>query len=171
MNTYGLTISAQTLSISKYADRTGKDTEHQICLNMFIPWVLGNFKNVAEFQEGFEDYDIVGPNKYLSPTQKLHWSITDTTGKTVVLEYINGEKVWHDNMVGVMTNDPDFQFHQKNLNTYVNVNQYQPTVDAKMMVETDVGAVPQPLGVGWGLSGLPGDTSPPSRFVKTFYLT
>ncbi|CAE7262933.1 cbh, partial [Symbiodinium necroappetens] len=40
----------------------------------------------------------------------------------------------------------------------------------QVQTEDDVGAVPRPVGHGWNLYGIPGDSSSPSRFVRLFYL-
>jgi choloylglycine hydrolase len=55
------------------------------------------------------------------------------------------------------------------LNTDVNLNTGIPHQTEFMAVETAIGAVPRAVGHGWNLFGLPGDGSPPSRFVQLFY--
>ncbi|CAE7767484.1 unnamed protein product [Symbiodinium pilosum] len=40
----------------------------------------------------------------------------------------------------------------------------------QVKVDDDIGVVPRPVGHGWNLFGLPGDSSSPSRFVRLFYL-
>ena len=37
-------------------------------------------------------------------------------------------------------------------------------------VHTSSGPIPRTVGHGWNLAGIPGDYSPPSRFVRLFYL-
>ena len=66
----------------------------------------------------------------------------------------------HENPLGVMTNSPTFDWHVTNLRNYVNlsVNNVPP-------VELAGDKLPG-LGQGAGMLGLPGDFTPPSRFVR-----
>jgi choloylglycine hydrolase len=77
-----------------------------------------------------------------------------------VLEYIDGELKVHENPLGVMTNAPTFDWHITNLGNFINlsVNNVPP-------VELDGLKVPG-FGQGSGMLGLPGDFTPPSRFVR-----
>jgi choloylglycine hydrolase len=125
--------------------------------------VLGNFKTVAEVREAL--------SKIFVSTQKLpgmgdmvfpvHAAIHDATGKGIVVEFINGKMNIHDNAIGVFTNSPSYDWHLTNLRNYVNLTPLTPQpIIAK-------GITFAATGQGAGMVGLPGDTSPPSRFVKT----
>jgi len=103
-------------------------------------------------------------------TKGCHWGIADKEGRSVVVEYIGGEMHVHNNTVGVMTNDPPFQWHLLNLNTYVNLQNSWPSANSAIQMDSEVDVVPRTIGHGWNLAGLPGDSSPPSRFVRLFYL-
>ena len=70
----------------------------------------------------------------------------------------------YDNPVGVMTNNPPFDFHMTNLNQYLNLTADYPSNRFHESAEL------APFGVGLGALGLPGDFSPTSRFVKTVFL-
>jgi len=85
-----------------------------------------------------------------------------------VIEYLDGVLHVHNNSVGVLTNDPDFSWHLRNLNNYVGLDTNWPI--QPFHAQTDVGVVPRSVGHGFNLHGIPGDTSPPGRFVKLFYL-
>jgi len=68
-----------------------------------------------------------------------------------------------------MTNDPDYKFHVTNLNQYVNIN--NPTEYKNYQIDSEeYGAIPEVIGHGFNLKGLPYDISPASRFVRIFYL-
>lgn len=89
-----------------------------------------------------------------------HLIVTDPSGKSVVLEYVGGELKIHDNPYGVMTNSPTFDWHMTNLSNYVNMSK-------KNMEKIDLaGKEIKGLGQGSGMLGLPGDFTPPSRFVR-----
>ena len=59
-----------------------------------------------------------------------------------------------------MTNAPTYDWHMTNLSNYINLS-------AKDIDQVKVGGVTVPaFGAGTGLLGLPGDFTPPSRFVR-----
>lgn len=93
----------------------------------------------------------------------LHWIIADKNGKCMVVEKtVNGLKII-DNPVGVLSNSPDFQWHMTNLRNYMNLEPFQKEA-------AEWGSVPlTPFGQGAGTLGMPGDYTPPSRFVRTAY--
>ena len=78
----------------------------------------------------------------------------------MVLEYVGGELKVHDNPFGVMANSPTFEWHMTNLGNY-------GTPSKKNMEKIDfAGKEIKGLGQGSGMLGLPGDFTPPSRFVR-----
>ena len=105
-------------------------------------------------------------------TTTLHWAIHDESGRSVIVEYIQGKRMVHENGPRVMTNGPDIQWHWRNLNTRVHLSPSYPYQNDMLQVKTNdaVGTVLRPIGHGWNLFGLPGDTTSPSRFIRLFYL-
>ena len=89
-----------------------------------------------------------------------HYIVNDASGQCVVLEYVNGELKIHDNPLGVITNSPTFDWHVTNLRNYVNL-----TVNNVPPVEISGIKLPG-FGQGSGMLGLPGDFTPPSRFIR-----
>jgi choloylglycine hydrolase len=76
------------------------------------------------------------------------------------LEYVNGALKVHDNPLGVMSNSPTFDWHLTNLRNYVNLSVSNvPPVDIS-------GIKLNSFGQGSGMLGLPGDFTPPSRFLR-----
>jgi choloylglycine hydrolase len=86
--------------------------------------------------------------------------VHDATGKSIVIEYVGGKLHVHDDPLGVITNSPTFDWHMTNLRNYINFSMSNaPPVK--------LGSVTlQPLGQGTGMLGMPGDFTPPSRFVR-----
>jgi len=77
-----------------------------------------------------------------------------------VLEFENGQLHIYDDQLGVLTNAPNFPWHMTNLRQYVGMNNSDPTggvLDSLKLV---------PTGHGAGMFGVPGDITPPSRFVR-----
>jgi choloylglycine hydrolase len=92
--------------------------------------------------------------------QPFHWIVTDKGGKSLVIEPIAGKLVLYDNPLGVLTNSPSFDWHMTNLRNYIALSPRDvPPVkfDGKTFAS---------FGMGAGMLGLPGDFTPPSRFVR-----
>ncbi|WP_328395701.1 choloylglycine hydrolase family protein [Nocardia sp. NBC_00416] len=96
---------------------------------------------------------------------ELHYAVHDKAGRSMVVEYIAGELRTHDNPLGVLTNSPPFDWHLLNLGNFINLS--ATNVPDLELSGYDVKA----LGQGTGLLGLPGDFTPPSRFVRAVALS
>ncbi len=90
----------------------------------------------------------------------MHMMVTDRSGKVIVIEYLEGKLKITDNPVRVLTNAPSFDWHLTNLRNYVNLSEKPYT--SKRIGELTI----EPLGGGSGLLGMPGDITPPSRFIR-----
>jgi choloylglycine hydrolase len=86
--------------------------------------------------------------------------ITDPSGASIVVEFTGGQLKIHDNDLGVITNAPNYDWHLINLRNYINLSAVE--LPSKKIVDLDFTA----LGGGSGMIGLPGDFTPPSRFVR-----
>ena len=98
--------------------------------------------------------------KEFSTPLPLHHIVSDATGASIVMEYMDGQLSVTDNKVGAMTNSPGYDWHLLNLRNYANL-----TPQAARPREID-GVSLAPFGAGSGMLGLPGDFTPPSRFVR-----
>lgn len=130
------------------------------------PWELGTYllgacSNVDEAVEAANQVlvgEVVMEKMGIVPP--LHLIATDASGKSVVFEHVAGKLTIHPNPLGVMTNSPQFDWHMTNLSNYV-------TMTPKNFEGIDLaGNKITPLGQGSGMLGLPGDFTPPSRFVR-----
>ncbi|MFA5161732.1 MAG: choloylglycine hydrolase family protein [Elusimicrobiales bacterium] len=128
---------------------------------MLISWLLGSFANVAEAKAALANTTVFGlyvPQMKAVPP--LHFAVYDGSGAAIVIEAANGETRVYDNPIGVMTNAPDFPWMVSNLRNYTGLSPaLAPAADYS-------GVKLLPTGHGSGMSGLPGDITPPSRFVK-----
>ncbi len=90
----------------------------------------------------------------------VHFVVHDRSGKSAVIEPLNKSLKIYDNPLGVVTNSPTFDWHMTNLRNYVNLT-------ATNVPPINLGGVTlAQFGQGSGLRGLPGDFTPPSRFVR-----
>jgi len=94
----------------------------------------------------------------------LHFTFTDKSGASIVVEFVNGQRQIYDNAAGVLTNAPTYDWQVINLRNYLNVSTVG--VSSLQVGKTHVTA----LGQGGGLVGIPGDYTPPSRFVRSAFL-
>ncbi|PZC51665.1 hypothetical protein LH53_09710 [Mesotoga sp. TolDC] len=77
----------------------------------------------------------------------------------MVVEFIDGEMKIYDNPNAVLTNAPELPWHLENLRNYVNLSAY--------MKEAEINGITyKGMGFGSGYVGIPGDGTPPSRFVR-----
>lgn len=131
-----------------------------------VPWLLTNFATVDEALKGLKKIEIIpiGEAEAKGTYNTGHWRIADATGRSVVLEITNkGERHIYENDLGVLTNSPDFPWNQANLNNYINL--HPGTVAPREFGGTDMFS----FGASSALLGLPGNFTPPSRFVRAFF--
>lgn len=124
-------------------------------------WMLENFASVDEVRAHIETVTVPAVEfaawKMVPP---VHHVVHDASGKSITIEYLNGKARVFDNPLGVLTNSPSFDWHMTNLRNYVNLS-------AKDVAEKQFGPITvSPTGIGSGLLGMPGDMTPPSRFVR-----
>lgn len=125
-----------------------------------ITWILSNFATAGEVKEAIKGIRVSkGPEARVGNLE-LHYTVHDAKGDSVVIEYVKGELQVYDNPLGVMTNSPTFDWHLTNLRNYVNLS----ATNAKPF--TVEGLKDSGFGLGTGMLGLPGDYTPPSRFVR-----
>jgi choloylglycine hydrolase len=95
----------------------------------------------------------------------VHYIATDPSGKAIVIEFLKGEMTVFEAPLGVVTNAPSYDWHLTNLRNYINLSA-DGTDDREFSGEDF-----RPIGAGSGMLGLPGDFTPPSRFVRAVEFT
>lgn len=82
-------------------------------------WILGNFATAHEVKEALGTVKIWGEIvEHLQRVPGLHIALHDQAGNNLVIEFLDGEIVTHDNPLGVLTNGPPFAWHLANLKHY-----------------------------------------------------
>ena len=129
----------------------------------FIPWILGQCRTVVQAQKMVDRINLVNiPFSETFPLSPLHWMISDRNEIIVVEPMSDGLKVYK-NPVGVLTNNPPFDFHMYNLSNYLNLTHEEPV--NRFTHKLDI----EPYSRGMGSIGLPGDLSSASRFIKAAF--
>ncbi len=128
-----------------------------------IPYLLSFCQNVAEARAALKDLVIFRENfSDALPCSPLHWIVADGEECLVVEPMKDGLRIY-ENPVGILTNNPPFEFHLTNLSNYLNLTREEPKSRFSSSFEL------RPYSRGMGAIGLPGDLSSASRFVKAAF--
>lgn len=168
MNEKGLVAGAFYFSgYANYVQVTKKNQGKALSPADFTNWILTQFASLAEVKEALQTV-IIAPtvlNGWGPTPPPMHYIVYDKTGRSIVIEPLNGALKVYDNHLGAMSNSPTFDWQVTNLSNYMNL--------------TPLNAAPQklrnvslaPFGQGTGMIGLPGDFTPPSRFVRASFFS
>ena len=128
-----------------------------------IPWILGNFSKVSELKKELNKLNITDEKfNEKMPLAQLHWMISDENDCIVLEQMEEGLKIY-DNPYGVLTNNPPFYYHELNVSNYMNISSDFPKNRFSDKIKLNV------YGQGISMVGLPGDVTPPSRFVRAVF--
>ncbi|WP_154668419.1 MULTISPECIES: linear amide C-N hydrolase [Bacteroidales] len=145
----------------KYPEYDPRQNNQTLSDLQFVSWILSQFSTIDEVIEATKQVRITSLDKQGST---VHWRIGEASGRQVVLEFINGIPHFYENKIGVLTNAPDFPWHITNLNNYVNL--FPGNAPTQKIGDITI----FPFGAGSGFLGIPGDVTPPSRFIRiAFY--
>lgn len=146
---------------AKYQDAFADQLKNSIAPWELMTWILTNFSTVQEVKDNLPNIKVLnivfGPWGIVPP---IHGIIHDLSGQSLVIEYVDGELLLHDNPIGIITNAPTFDWQLTNLSNYINL---APSNVENLKLK---GITLHPLGQGSGMLGLPGDFTSPSRFVR-----
>lgn len=145
-----------------YAVMTPENQARGLSPADFSNWLVTQFATVEEVKAALSQVAIVPTvlKEWGDVPPPFHYIVYDRTGKSLVIEPLNGQLVTYDNPLGVMTNSPTFDWHMTNLRNFINLTPFNAE---PLKVE---GIELAPLGQGSGMVGMPGDFTPPSRFVQ-----
>ena len=128
-----------------------------------IPYFLGLFTKVSEIRDSLNNLVITNtPFNNDLPVSDLHWMISDKE-ECIVLEQTKAGLKIYDNPIGVLTNNPSFDYHLMNINNYINLTPYYGKINFSDKINLNE------YGQGMGAIGLPGDNSPASRFIRASF--
>lgn len=165
-NAEGLGMSGNFLpGFTEYQTVAPQDKAYVNVLT-FGAWALGRLASVKEVRAALQETKVwYNSSQETGPTPPyIHVVFTDRTGDSIVVEYVHGELQIHDNVAHVLTNAPTYGWHLDNVRNYLSLSTVG--VGSRQIGSANVTA----LGQGGGLIGLPGDYTPPSRFVRAAFL-
>lgn len=176
LNTRGLSCAGLWLTYTKYdGDICDGCKDEYLDADNISSYVLGNCATTDEARDALNDINI-----WLPPPMEImmpgHFAIHDNKGNSLVLEFINGKKMFYNNDIGVLANGPAFDWQAINLNYFYNsltsndndINKYVEATKNNETGQYDItwGNGFQYEVLGAGMSGLPGSSTSPARFVR-----
>lgn len=134
----------------------------------FIPYILSTCATVEEAKKELENINLtnIGFSDALPPSP-LHWIISDDKSSIVVESTLAHGLQVYDNVYDVLTNEPEFPFHEKNLSFYCNPSNHLKNFDTTRFSENFPGFIK--MGAGMGSAGIPGGVDSISRFVRVAF--
>lgn len=145
----------------EYPQYDPDDKANTISDFQLVSWILSRFSTVDQVKNAIKDIRVASIDPRASTA---HWRVTEPSGKQIIIEFVDGRAQVYDSQLGVLTNSPDYPWQLKNLNNYVNL--IPGTAGPVKMGALTLRA----FGAGSGFLGLPGDFTPPSRFVRASFL-
>ena len=167
MNEKGLAVGTFYFpGFAGYTETTDENQKRSLSPIEFSNWLLTQFATIDEVKAGLNSV-VIAPTvdkAWGTTAAPFHYIVYDKSGNALVIEPIDGKLVTYDNKIGTFTNSPTFDWHLTNLRNYINLtpNNVKPIVWDGLEFA--------PFGQGSGMVGLPGDFTPPSRFVRGSYL-
>ncbi|OIB56774.1 linear amide C-N hydrolase [Natrialba sp. SSL1] len=110
MNEAGLVANLLWLPESEYPDWDGE--EDAMAISLWAQYMLDNFETVSDAVEHAQQEEFVVVTEQVPGQDRLaalHLSLSDATGDSAIMEYVDGElTIHHGRKYQVMTNSPTF---------------------------------------------------------------
>lgn len=153
-------------TFAEYTTVTEENRNRALSPCDFPNWLLSRFETVNEVRKAIENDSVAVVSTILDGwpinPPPFHYIVYDKNGSCIVIEPLKGKLVVYDDTLGVITNSPEFDWHMTNLRNYISLS--PENVDSVNIFGNEISNIA--LGAGNGLFGLPGDFTPPSRFVR-----
>ena len=128
-----------------------------------IPWLLGQCATVEEAKAYLARMNLSNtPFSPQFPVSPLHWIIADRDCAITVESVREGIRIY-DNPVGILTNNPPFDYQMTNLTNFMSLSTEPPENHFSDQLDLT------PYSRGMGMLGMPGDLSSASRFVRVAF--
>jgi len=163
MNEQGLSVGTFYFpGFAGYTSTTKENQSRSLSPLDFPNWIVTQFASLDEVKSSLKNVAIAPTviKGWGNTSPPFHYIVYDKNGDSIVIEPMNGEFIVQDNPLGVLTNSPTFDWHMTHLRNFINLTPKNvPSLNLN-------GITLAPFGQGSGMVGLPGDFTPPSRFVR-----
>ncbi len=140
--------------------------EREIAPTDVVNYLLSTCADIEAVRQALDKIGVAAiPDQTLGFAAPVHFMVTEPSGKQIIIEWANGKPKIFNSEIGVITNAPTYDWHLINLRNYIGMS-----LDPKPDIDLD-GIQFAPLGGGSGFLGLPGDFTPPSRFIRAVCFT
>lgn len=162
-NEKGLSAAALNFPQNAYYRKAESGYENVASFE-FMPWVLGQCASVSQAKRLIKK-SVITDTAFSDkmPATSLHWIFADRS-ESITVEQTKKGMLVYDNPVGVLTNNPPFDYHLQNLSNFMFLSAKAPQNNFSKNLELS------PYSYGMGALGLPGDYSSVSRFVRAAFL-
>jgi len=151
---------------AKFQTVSAAQTQRSINSAQLLTYVLSNFATIAEVKQGLPKILVNGASvPGFGGPLPIHMTLHDASGKSLSVEYLDGQLTMLDNPTGTYTNDPPLPYHLAAAGNTANLSAMPP---AELSVN---GLKLPPVSTGGGLQGLPGDFLSTSRFIRALTLS
>lgn len=158
LNICGLSCAVLTLMETQYQNKT----DNYLGITDLCDYILGQFCSVYDAKGSISKIHVY-QNFLYGQQVRLHISLHDKYGQSLVVEFIEQEQIWYDNKIGILTNDPTYDFHIKNIELYSYISNISPD---KNITINDYSYDPANLGYATSNFGISSDDGPVSRFAR-----
>lgn len=169
MNEKGLYVGMYYLpGYASYSKYNPKNANKSLSVGDFMQWMLSSFKSVEEVRRNIKNIKVINvdDSRFGGAELPFHWKVADPSGASIVIEIVdNGSVKVYESFLGVITNSPTYDWHLTNIRNYISLT---PKASEPLSIDN---LLLGPIGAGSGMLGLPGDFTPPSRFVRAAALT
>jgi choloylglycine hydrolase len=162
VNEKGIGIAGLNFPGNAYYQEYQKEKDNIASFEL-IPWVLGqcaDLDDVIRLLEGISIWKVNFSEKL--PTSPLHWMIS-YRDRSLTEEAVKDGLNIFENPVGILTNNPPFDYQMFHLTHFLQVSPEQAVNRFSKKLELNT------YSLGMGGIGLPGDLSSMSRFVKASF--
>lgn len=161
-------LMAQKLTFTNGANLVDEKDARKVQLEAFefVHYVLGNFASIAEIEAHLSQIELMSNanSNHKNGGAELHFSLTDLTGRTVVIEPSTNPLKVIDNPMGIVTNMPNFERQLAKLEDYMEFS------DDFKMGHIKPGTFHVTTGKLGGKKSPLGGFSPSQRFVRAAYV-
>ena len=169
LNEKGLYVGMYYLpGFAEYQTFRSSAAHRSLSVGDFMQWMLSSFSTVAEVKRNIRSVDVVHVEdpRFGGAPLPFHWKVSDPSGESIVIEFTKGGQLQiFPAFLGVITNAPTYDWHLLNLRNYLHL---ETSPNNPRELEN---IALHPFGAGSGMLGLPGDFTPPSRFIRAAAFT
>ena len=174
INEHGLTGDLQVLKECGWGEKEAieKCQKTPLIAEEFVTYILTTFKTVEEIRTHIQECMLVNQPYNFGGTTfhfPVHFSFIDETGDGIVLETLEDGSFVTFEYLNVMANSPRYDYHETNIRNYIGMSNFNMKEDKTL--NNGISISPIEGGTGYGMFGLPGDYTSPSRFVRAFCLS